>query len=262
MRLTLLHERSALTLNHDARLALAHTVTAQFTARHRTVLAGLYGSTARNADTPWSDLELLFVVQDSEPATGIDALYQGTAVGLRVYTVAALEHLILHPDSRWPMTMGILAALTVLHGDPGLIDHWLELVHQVPVEAFRAALTRQAPALVFESCGRIHSCAARENRADLGAAILETLLEMGTALCLLNRSWAVHDYYAGLQDTMAFPLLPRDYGLLAPPLWHATDPAVASALAMRLLQNYVELLAEQGVVVADWADVPPNEWTL
>ena len=82
---------------------------------------------------------------------------------------------------------------------------------------------------------------------------------MGTALCLLNRSRAHHDDHAGIQDTMMFALLPRDYALLTPALWRATDPAVASALAMRLLRNYVELLAEQGVQIVDRADVPPNE---
>jgi kanamycin nucleotidyltransferase len=245
-------------LEHAARLALAHTLTARFITRRRTVLAGLYGSTARNTDTPWSDLKLFFVVEDGEQTTSIDGLYCGTAVGAQVHTVGSLEHLIAHPDGRWPMMMAILSTLTVLEGDPGAIDHWLELARQVPADAFRASLARLAPALVFESCGRIQSCAARENRSDLGAAVLETLLEMGTALCLLNRSWAEHDYYAGLNDTMAFPLLPRDYALLAPALWHAADPAVAAALATRLLANYVVLLAEQGIDLLDWAQIPPR----
>ena len=80
---------------------------------------------------------------------------------------------------------------------------------------------------------------------------------MGTALCLLNRCWAQHDYYAGLQDTLTFALLPRDYSLLAPALWCATDPAVASALAERLLCSYVELLTEQGIDIVNWAQIPP-----
>ena len=66
----LLQERRTMTLNHSARLALAHTITAHFSARHRTALAGLYGSAARNTDTPWSDLELLFVVAGERACDG------------------------------------------------------------------------------------------------------------------------------------------------------------------------------------------------
>ena len=161
-----------MTLDHSSPLALAHTITGHFSARHRTALAGLYGSTARNTDTLWSDLELLFVVQDGEQATDISALYQGTAVSLRVYTVSSLEHLILHPDGRWPMTMGILSALAVLNGDPGAHRSLAGVGGPGTDGCLSQALTRIAPALVFESCGRIHSCAAREScrsqRGDTG----------------------------------------------------------------------------------------------
>jgi hypothetical protein len=247
-------------LTHIQRLALANAITAAFASKHRTVLAGLYGSTARNTDTPWSDLELLYIVESGDPAEDLNALYHGIAVGARVYTVTGMEKIITHPDGRWPMTMGILSALEILQGDPSLVDRWLEMGRAVPKESFTLALQRLVPTLVFESCGRIRSCAMRGNREDLSAAILETELEMNTALCLLNRRWVQHDYFAGLLDVLAFPILPKDYARWAPALWNARDLATAAALADRLLASYVELIAEQGIAIFDLATVPVQEW--
>jgi kanamycin nucleotidyltransferase len=247
-------------LTHNERLALAHAITAAFTSKHHTVLAGLYGSTARDSDTPWSDLELLCIVENGERAEDLNTLYRGIAVGARVYTVAGLEEAVTRPDGHWPMTMGILSTLQVLHGDPDLIDGWLDMGRTVPQESFTLALKRLVPTLVFESCGRIRSCAVRGSREDLSAAILETVLEMNTALCLINRRWARHDYYAGLLDVLSFPSLPRGYAQWAPALWKTVDLATAAALADRLLIHYVEFLTEQGIEIADLATVPVEEW--
>jgi len=126
------------------------------------------------------------------------------------------------------------------------------------MQALEAAL----PGLVFESCGRIYSCRQRDNRHDLHVSVVETLLEMNTALCLLNGSWVHHDYYDGIEDVFHFDKLPEGYRELAPALWDSRNPAEAAALAERLLGSFVALLRAEGVTMTDWAELPPERWPL
>jgi len=251
-----------MSLSHEERSRLAHRVATILVARHRVCLVGVYGSTARGTDTLWSDLELLAIVQDDEPIRDIAFLYQGIAVGIVAHHRVDLERLITHPDSHWPMLMGILSSIQVLYGDLELVSHWLEMGRTTPAPAFRTALEHLAPALVFESCGRILSCALRNNPDDLASAIIETVLEMNTALCLLNQRWTSHDYYAGVLDVMEFPILPVGYAELAPALWHSRDPSQAAELAKVLLGQYVALLRQNGIALNDWAALPIEEWPL
>ena len=60
--------------------------------------------------------------------------------------------------------------------------------------------------LVFESSGRIFSCIARKRYEDIYCAVIETLLEMKTALCLLNCTHVNHDYFEGLQESFKFKI--------------------------------------------------------
>ncbi len=69
---------------------------------------------------------------------------------------------------------------------------------------FRRALKENLSELVFESCGRIFSCIARKRYEDIYCAVIETLLEMKTALCLLNCTHVNHDYFEGLQESFKF----------------------------------------------------------
>ena len=82
--------------------------------------------------------------------------------------------------------MGVLNVLKVLHGNPEQVKVWLQLGQSVPPEKFRRALETILPGLIVESYGRILSCRQRQNTTDLGCAVIEVLLEMNLALCMLN----------------------------------------------------------------------------
>jgi kanamycin nucleotidyltransferase len=249
-------------LSRDSRRQLAATLVARFTARHHTVLAGLYGSTARGTDTPWSDLELLFVVEDGGEAASLEAVYNGIAVGARVESVSSLEVQVVTPSHSWPMTMGVLDALHILRGDPTQVDRWLALGRAVPEQAFRDVIGRLAASHVWESCGRIFSCAERDETDDLGPAIIETIGEMQVVLCLLNRAWVHRDYFRGVTESLSFPILPEGYATLAPTLWRCREPQEAARVARPLLDAYACLLEQHALAPVDWATMPPEAWPL
>jgi kanamycin nucleotidyltransferase len=246
-------EESAMIPQPVDRLALARALCARLVAANGDglLVGGVYGSVARGEDTPWSDLELLFVTRDGHAFPGRHLLYCGGAVGYEVLEEGALVAALERPTTGWPMRMGVLSVLRVLHGDPALVARWLDVGRAVPRDAFRAALAEAAPGLVVESYGRMHSCVARGDLDVLHVSALEVLLEMNTALCLLNGCWVTHDYVGGIIEAAAFPLVPEGYDRLAPALWRERDPAMALALADALVDAYHLLLDREGIAIRD-----------
>ena len=248
-------------MNHKEREQLAREICARLVAAHpdEIVLGGVYGSTARGTDTPWSDLEMLFVVCDGSEVAGKSFIYRSIAVGYQAIAQRKIEELLTHPSLEWPFWMGMLSVLEVLYGDREQLQTWLRLGRSVPSERFRDTLEASLPGLVVESYGRILSCRERHNARDIGCAVIEVLFEMREALCLLNQRWVTHDYYQGLVDAFRFPKLPKGYRSLVPALWCARDAGEIVPLAEELVGNFWQLLANEGINVTDYhalEDVP------
>jgi len=244
-------------MKHEERMQLAHDLCDRMVFRHpgHVVISGVYGSTAKGTDTPWSDLELLFVVRDGSKIKEKHFIYRGIAVGYSVFERRKLENLLANPSPDWPFLMGVLSVLKVLYGDLEQVQAWLRSGQSVPAEKFRKALESYLPEFVVESYGRIFSCRERGNTEDVGCAVIEVLLEMNKALCLLNRRWVTHDYYQGFVDAFSFPKLPEGYRDLVPALWNARDMDEIVPLARTLVNNFWQLLADEGIRVPDYQNV-------
>jgi len=216
------------------------------------LICGLYGSTMRGNDTPWSDLEMWFVTADGCEAAGQHLLYRDIAVGYRAYQRSDLEYILTSPSTRWPFHMGVLSELKVLYGDPALVQAWIELGKSIPPERFRHALEEILPGLVVESHGRIHSSVLRRDNHSLFPHVFEVLFEMLTALCLLNQRWVTHDYYQGLEDSFNFPKLPKSYQEIVPVLYDSNSPEQTIELADQLVANYWNLLEGEGIHIHNY----------
>ncbi len=238
-------------MTHEERIQLARDLCDRMVVCYPedVILGGVYGSTARGTDTAWSDLDMLFVVRDESQVVGKYFIFRNIAVGYQVITQRKLEELLSNPSLEWPLWMGVLSVLKVLHGDTKQIQAWLRLGQSVPVEKFEEALEASLPELVVESYCRIFSCRERGNTDDVGCAVIEVLFEMNKALCLLNQRWVTHDYYQGFVDAFSFPKLPEGYKELVTALWSAHDINEIVAPAETLVQNFWRLLSDEGVNV-------------
>ncbi len=238
-------------LSHQERRQLAQDLCRRMLSRYpgQIILGGVYGSTAMNTDTPWSDLEMWFIVEEDCPATSQHLIFRDTAVGYRVYQRLEIEEIVLQPSLKWPFHMGVLEILEVLYGDGALIQRLMEVGKSVPVEKFRVALESGLPDLVVESYGRIRSCQLRDNWRDASVTVFEVLSEMLVALCLLNQSWVRYDYYQGLVDSFKFPKLPEGYSETVQHLYKADDFDTIVPLAGKLVANFWRLLDENGIKV-------------
>ena len=236
-------------VSHVERRELAQALTGRMAARYPLLLAGLYGSTVRNQDVDSSDLELWFVVADDCAAQGQNFNYRGISAGYQVYRQSDMEAIVTTPNGSWPLHMGVLAELEVLAGDTQLNERLLDLGRAVPKAAFHHYLENHLADYVFESYGRILSCATRQNQADLRFAVEEVLFEMQTVLCLLNQRWVTRDYTAGLQQTFDFPLIPANYPDLITTLLSVTSFPDTLPAAQQLVTRYLDFLQQQHIPI-------------
>jgi len=248
-------------MDHLERMRIAEGLCDRLTGKYADgiLMGGVYGSVARGIDTKWSDLDMLFVTDDRCEAQGQHLIYRGTAAGYMVIKRGELEGLLANPSLEsvcgWPFYMGVLSMIKVLCGDASLVETWLDIGRSVPEVKFRENLEKHLPELILESYGRIFSSRERGNEDDWYCAVLEVLFEMRDALCLLNGSWVMHDYAQGMRDTFEFPKLPRRYKEIVPLLWQARDIDTAMPLAKELVENFRELLREEGIRMREFSSV-------
>jgi kanamycin nucleotidyltransferase len=235
-------------MTHEERykLALEYSEKLAKELQNKLICCCLYGSTSRETDTKWSDLELFVVTKEEIPARYF--LVNMIPVTIKTITENRLIAILKNPDKEWPFYAGLMKNLEVLSGDKEAPKRYFEKAMNVPENKFINAAKKNASEFVFESCGRIFSCVARKNYDDIFCAVIETLLEMRTVLCLLNHSFVNRDYFEGIKETFKFKKIPKNYPVLSTKLWQSRDPFEIARYARELLNNYVNMLKEERII--------------
>ena len=234
-------------MTHEERYNLALEISGRLSRemKDNLICFCLYGSTSRGTDTHWSDLEMLMITKEEVPKK---AFLEGLVlVTTNSITEKRLCGILEEPGVEWPFYAGLLKNLVVLEGDASKPEKYYDLARRVPEEKFRRALKENLSELVFESSGRIFSCIARKRYEDIYCAVIETLLEMKTALCLLNCTHVNHDYFEGLQESFKFRKLPERYPVLATRLWRSRSPFGITKNSRELMRNYLYLLKSEEI---------------
>jgi kanamycin nucleotidyltransferase len=237
-------------MNHEDRRALAESVVTGYFEWlvGRGLVGGVTGSNARGDDTEHSDLDVNILTVGEGEAAYRHHLVRGVPVSVWLCPIRTAAAAVEGPSPSWAGMLGSLETTEVLRGDASVLAGLLETARAVPLDRCRAALRDALPGLVFESWGRVRSCAAREDPIDLRAAAIETAYESATVLCLLNGRWTTRDYFGGIREAAAFECVPAGYLETAEALWTATDPAAAVEAAEALGNGLLDLLHAEGIV--------------
>jgi len=188
---------------------------------HEVLLGGICGSTARDTDTEFSDLEMLFIVKNELKAKTFDFAYEGMPVGVTVLKVSDIEKDINEIKMDWPLKMGRLFNLKVIHGDSAILKRFREILEKIPKERFDEFLARHTP-LCYEGLGKLKAVKVRGNMHEVGLFVEEILEEFMLLTAIFNREFINYDYFGGLPESFKFKNLPKNYEKNARKLmrWH------------------------------------------
>lgn len=237
-------------MNHEERIQIAKRLTSRMLEKYGShiLLGGIFGSTAKNTDTEYSDLEMLFIVKNESKAKSFDFAYKGMPVTVLVKKVADVEKEIREIELHWPLKMGTLFNLKVICGDRAILERFRKLLERVPQEKFNELIAKRAP-LCYEGLGRLKAVKMRGNTHEVGLFVAEVLWEFNLLVAIFNRAFVNHDYFGGFKDSFRFRRLPKDYEKIVRQLFNWTSLSLDEVISLteEFVHNFVEFMAENGI---------------
>ncbi len=199
--------------------------------------------------TDFDPLEVLVVVEGVATRPCHSFIVQNMPVTIHTIAQADLSAVLRVPDRRWPQWLGWLAALQPLIGDGQRVQEWLTQATNVPERDFHRSILPHLPQLVFGCYGELRAAAARRHERDAVILAPALLAELHTALCLINQRWPTQRRFAGIAESFAFPLQPRDWPQLAEAILDAHQLDEIVRLAGTLVANYWQLLVRCSLTI-------------
>jgi len=241
-------------LKHKERVNIANNLTDRILKRFRDdiLLGGIYGSTAKNTDVEYSDLEMLFVVKNDSKAQSFSFAYKGMPIAVTVQKLVDVEGDVREIELDWPLKMGRLFNLRLTCGDASILKRLRSIIDKIPKGKFYDYVARETP-LCYEGLGRLKAVKIRGNTHETGLFVAEVLMEFMLLIALFNRKFINHDYLGGLPESFKFKQLPKDYEKTARELMNWTSLSIDDIIqfADHHVKNFVNFMAENGIKVKE-----------
>ena len=242
-------------MNHEQRIQLANRITERFLEKYKneTLLGGIYGSTARGTDIEYSDLEMFFVVENGSKAKSFRFAYESIPIDVEVRNVADVKKDITQIELHWPLKMGKLFNLKIVHGDSAVLRRFKEILEKVPKARFDAFLAKETP-LCYEGLWKLKAFKARKKTSEeMGLLVGGILIDFMLLVAIFNKESINHSYFDALIESFSFENLPKNYEKNSRKLmkWTSLRFDETVKLTDEFVHNFVDLLAENGIVVRE-----------
>jgi len=202
-------------LSHEQRIALAKDITERILAVHgEYVLAiGIYGSTARGTDGPYSDVEMLCVLRTS----GEDYTYEWTPgpwkaeVNFRSQDVELREAAKVEDD--WPLTHGRYCDALPTYDPDGFFAELCSSITLQSAEAFEVSMREVMVGDMYELLGKLRNATSLSHPADIPRLAVE-LVWKGALLLGLAHRFTYFTSSTMLEQSLHLPSRPAGYDKL------------------------------------------------
>ena len=115
-------------MNHEERKLFSKKLSDKIIRTHPDViLSCVYGSTAKITDTEWSDLDMIFIVENENKVQGKSFIYKDIVINYQMVNEGELEKTLTIPTMSWPFWMGVLNVLKIIYGDSNQLKRWFKM---------------------------------------------------------------------------------------------------------------------------------------
>ena len=174
---------------HSERMVLAERISSRLFELHgQAVLAiGVYGSTARGQDGPYSDLEMMAIVRDDEADT-----HEWTAgpwkAEVNVRRLADALESAAALDDDWPLAQGEFAHVLALHDPGGFFPTLRARVFEHGAAEFEALMRDVIVGDILELVGKWRNMQARGAFAGLPSLAVKLVQHTAWLIGMANRA--------------------------------------------------------------------------
>ena len=258
---------------HADRLALAEEIAVRLREIHDDTLiaVGLYGSTARGTDGPYSDIEM-WCVLTALPAEGerdrLNVSERGDHYShewvhgpwkaeVDVYAAADLREKATHIDGEWALKHGRFVTLLPVYDPSGYFAHLRAAADSAPPTAFRDALRELITGEIYEDVAKVRNAIASGHHAALPQLTLSLATYGAYAIGLANR----HRFTTGtrlFEEALTLPDRPAAYDPLARLVIAGTlsDPEAIAAAVEAVWQSLLVWLEAQDISIVEPRRIP------
>lgn len=211
----------------DARLTLVQDIADRLLAlyQQRVLAIGLYGSTARGTDGPYSDIEMFCILDDHTAKHAFEWVYGAGKAEVDVSSEQDILRRAASVESRWPLTHGCLCHVQPFYDPTNFFARLCTASTSQPAEAFTEAIRELIVDDIYEAIGKLRNAWQQGNIFYL-PELAFSLAKAGAFLIgLANRTC----YTTGsrvLQESLTLPDRPASYDALCQMVMHGelSDP--------------------------------------
>ena len=199
-------------VEREQRLNLAREIATRATeVRGKNMLAiGLYGSTARGIDGPYSDIEILCVLDTSDEDYDYEWVHDPWKAEINFLSKNVLLVKAAEVDERWPLTHGAFCNVLAFHDPHNFFTTLRDVVLSQPQERFTAAIRGCIIFELYEMMGKLRNAHHSHNTAYFPSIALHMTTNGAYIIGLLNR----YQYTTAsriLQESLTLPDRPSGY---------------------------------------------------
>lgn len=232
------------TATREQRLERAQSVAANALERYgeNVIAIGVYGSTARGSDEPYSDLEMAVVVRDPVGVRRYEFYLDGWKTEVECWQPDALLKYVRELDITWPIWGGQFLHVLSLY-DPQ--NFWATLrawIAEMPDEMLHEALREALVGEFLEHVSKYRNARLRGDASFMRWAAWQLAWDAVCIVGLANRTCYTSRVEA-VRQSLALPLIPQGYSELIALFesGHLTDPGLLDERCERMVAGILAM---------------------
>jgi kanamycin nucleotidyltransferase len=243
----------------EARLGLAAEVAGRLKEVHGVWLkaVGVYGSTARGTDGPYSDLEMWCVLRTSGEEYAHEWTHGPWKAEVDVSSADVLLAEAARVEGTWPLTHGSFQVVLPLFDPDRFFDELRREATSQPETRFREALRAVVVGELYEDIAKVRNALAAGHAAALPQEAVEIATYGAYAIGLANRRC----FTSGVrkfEEALRLPDRPDGYEPLARLVMAGTlsDARIVAKACERFWQGLVTWVGRRGIALVEPRRLP------
>lgn len=245
--------------SHEQRMALAHEIAERLTEVHADALkaVGIYGSTARGTDRPYSDLEMWCVLRTAGEEYAHEWTTGPWKAEVDVYSADVLLAEASKVEGRWPLTHGGFQEVLPLRDPDDFFAELRRAATAQPAARFAAALREVVVGELYEEVAKARNALDSGHAGALPQVAVEIATYGACAIGLANRR-CISSATRKFEEARAMPDRPSGYEALAGLVIAGTlsDGARVAEAIERFWRDLVPWVEAHGITIAESERIP------
>lgn len=230
-------------MKHNERIKLAREIAKKIAKKHGKdiISIGICGSTARNEDEEFSDLELIVITRRKRFVK--DYIIRNVKILEKAIPIRKAIKIIKDVNMEWPLNLSILLHQKVLIGKKSIIQKFRQEIKETGKREndFERAC-RKLNFFMYESLCKIKNAAKSRSTAEMLVPLAFFTIQANLFVGLLNKHIYQRQYFGAFQEAKRLKKLPKEYATLMNILYENKDVNSVEKAAAKLYENCIRLL--------------------